>query len=236
MFGRATFVKTLKAAAGMFLMLLLFPIFLIFLFKWIAPPMSSFMVQKKVELLFSDAADTTIYHRWADYEKISENMKIAVVAAEDQKFPDHFGFDFESIRKALKYNERHERVRGASTITQQVAKNLFLWPGRSFPRKGLEAYLTMLIELIWSKQRILEVYLNIAEMGDRIYGVEAAANIYFNRSASQLNRDQAALLSAVLPNPARYSVRKPSPYVRHRKSWILHQISRLGGIQYIGNL
>lgn len=157
-------------------------------------------------------------------ERISENLQLAVVCAEDQNFPTHTGFDFEAIEKALEHNKKGKRMRGASTISQQCAKNLFLWPQRSWLRKGLEAYFTVLIELIWSKERILEVYLNIIELGDGIYGAEAASQEFFKIPAEKLNRPQAALLAAVLPNPLEYSVARPSAYVRSRQGWILVQM------------
>ena len=154
----------------------------------------------------------------------------AVIAAEDQKFPEHWGFDVSAIEKALAHNERHEtRIRGASTLSQQTAKNLFLWDGRSWLRKGLEAGLTVGIETVWSKKRILTVYLNIAEFGDGIFGVEAAAQRYFHKPASQLTPGEAALLAAVLPNPIRYRADAPSGYVRSRQAWILRQMRQLGG-------
>lgn len=163
-------------------------------------------------------------------------MRIAVVASEDQKFPAHWGFDFAQIGDALDDREHGRRIRGASTISQQVAKNLFLWPGQSWVRKGIEAYLTVLIEALWPKRRILEVYLNIAEFGHGIYGVEAASRTYFRKSAAQLNTYDAALLAAVLPNPARLKAAAPSFYVRSRQSAIVSQMQRLGGPSYLKNL
>ena len=160
---------------------------------------------------------------------------LAVIAAEDQNFPFHFGFDFDQIEKAIE-QRTWRRLRGASTITQQVAKNLFLWEGRSFIRKGLEAYFTVLIELLWSKERILEVYLNIIEMGDMIFGVGAASQIYFKKLPSKLTRSQAALLTATIPNPRRFSAKRPSGYILRRQSWILGQMSSLGGVEYLNNL
>lgn len=161
-------------------------------------------------------------------------MRLAVVAAEDQKFPQHYGFDIDSIQDALRdYYLQGDNLRGASTISQQVAKNLFLWPAQSWLRKGLEAWFTVLIELIWPKQRILEVYLNIAEFGPGIYGVEAASLTYFNQTAAMLAPEQAALLAAVLPNPKAYHVEQPSRYVLDRRNWILRQMRQLGGPAYL---
>jgi monofunctional biosynthetic peptidoglycan transglycosylase len=168
-------------------------------------------------------------HEWRDWDRISRHAAVAVMAAEDQAFLRHTGFDFKQIDRALADRERGRRVRGASTITQQVAKNLYLWPGQSWLRKGLEAGITVLIEACWSKQRILEVYLNIAEFGRGTWGVEAASQRYFHRSAAELSRSQAALLAAVLPSPRRMRVDAPSAYVRRRQEWILGQMSALGG-------
>jgi monofunctional biosynthetic peptidoglycan transglycosylase len=158
------------------------------------------------------------------------------VAAEDQRFPQHRGFDFKQIDKALADRERGRRVRGASTISQQVAKNLFLWPGQSWVRKGIEAGLTVLIELAWPKPRILEVYLNVAEFGRGTWGVQAASRRYFRKDASRLTRSEAALLAAVLPAPRKYRVDAPSKYVRHRQAWIERQMRSLGGNGYLANL
>ena len=193
------------------------------------------MIQRQISGLFSGEFELIKYH-WVSYDDISKYMPIAIVAAEDQNFPNHFGFDFKQIEKALKENKRGKRVRGASTITQQVAKNLFLWEGKSFVRKGIEAYFTLLIELLWDKQRILEVHMNIAEMGDKIFGVGIASVAYFKKPASKLTIAQAALLAAVLPNPKKYSAVKPSGYVRGRQNWIIRQINSLGGVDYLKDL
>ena len=190
------------------------------------------MVQRQISGLFDGEFDFIKYH-WVDYDDISRYMPIAIVAAEDQNFPKHFGFDFKQIEKALKENKRGRRVRGASTITQQVAKNLFLWEGKSFVRKGIEAYFTLLIELLWDKQRILEVHMNIAEMGDKIFGVGTASVAYFKKPAIKLTISQAALLAAILPNPKKYSSIKPSGYIRGRQNWIVRQINSLGGPDYL---
>jgi monofunctional biosynthetic peptidoglycan transglycosylase len=194
------------------------------------------MVQRKIEAMVSFHNRQIITYEWFRYNNISKQMALAVIAAEDQNFPNHFGFDFEQIEKAIEQHERGHRLRGASTITQQVAKNLFLWEGRSFVRKGLEAYFTVLIELLWSKERILEVYLNITEMGDMIFGVGAASQIYFKKQPGKLNSNQAALLAAVIPNPIRYSVRNPSEYILQRQNWILVQMASLGGTDYLKDL
>jgi len=166
-------------------------------------------------------------YEWLDLDEISSSVPIAVIAAEDQKFPVHSGFDLGSIRAAIDDRRDGDRLRGASTISQQVAKNLFLWPGRSFLRKGIEAYFTLLIELTWPKQRILEVYVNVAEFGPGIYGATAASRRFFRKPASSLTDAEAALLAAVLPNPKGLHADEPSDYVRERQRWILGQMRRL---------
>jgi monofunctional glycosyltransferase len=231
------FIKKLpKIILKIFLWFIFISIFLVVLLKWINPFTSSIMIQRKIEAIVTFKDRQMIAYEWFSYDDISKQMVIAVIAAEDQNFPFHYGFDFEQIEKALKQHERGRRLRGASTITQQVAKNLFLWEGRSFIRKGFEAYFTALIELLWSKERILEVYLNIIETGDMIFGVGAASQIYFKKLPGKLTRTQAALLAATIPNPKRFSAKNPSGYVFRRQSWILGQMSSLGGIEYLKNL
>jgi monofunctional biosynthetic peptidoglycan transglycosylase len=203
--------------------------------RWINPVTSSIIIQRQISAVFHGEFELVNYH-WVGYNNISKYMPIAIVAAEDQNFPNHFGFDFKQIEKALKENKRGKRVRGASTISQQVAKNLFLWEGKSFFRKGIEAYFTLLIELLWDKQRILEVHMNIAEMGDKIFGVGTASFAYFKKPASKLTIAQAALLAAILPSPNKYSAVKPSGYVRGRQNWIIRQINSLGGPDYLKDL
>ncbi len=173
----------------------------VLLMRWVEPWTSAFMIGARKDALFAGEFRRSNDYRWVDLEQVSPHAALAVIAAEDQKFPFHAGFDFKSIREAIRHNARSERVRGASTISQQVAKNLFLWRSRSYLRKGLEAWFTVLIETLWPKERILEVYLNIAEFGRGVYGVEAAAQHYWNRPAARLTRAQAATLAAVLPNP-----------------------------------
>ncbi len=196
--------------------------------RWINPPTSAFMLSRRAEGMFNPSHRVTIQYDWQPIERISRNAQLAVIAAEDQKFLEHEGFDFESIEKALEARHRRGRVRGASTISQQVAKNLFLWSGKNWVRKGMEAGYTVLIETMWPKRRILEVYLNIAEFGDGIYGVGAASPEYFNKPAARLTRHEAALLAAVLPNPKRMHVARPSRYVEKRAWWIERQMMRLG--------
>lgn len=164
-----------------------------------------------------------IQKTWVPIEEISPNIQRAVLKAEDYRFYDHNGFDFEAIEKALKYNKTHKRKKGASTITQQTAKNVFLWPNRDWVRKGLEAYFTVLMEFVWSKERIMEVYLNVIEFGPGVYGVEAAAQKYFGRSAKNLSPSQAAMMAAVLPNPSRFRIENPSSYVLSRQRRILYR-------------
>jgi len=214
---------------------LLLSLLVVSLFKWVDPPITSFMVWDKLEAL-RKKEKTALRREWADLKNISPSMQIAVIAAEDQNFSDHHGFDFEAIEKAIQHNQRSRRIRGASTISQQVAKNLFLWSGRSFMRKGLEAYFTTVIELLWSKKRILEVYLNTVELGKHTFGVEAASKLYFNTSAKRLTPEQAALLAAILPNPHHFSVRSPSPYIMRRKYWVLRQMELLGGSECLKGL
>jgi monofunctional biosynthetic peptidoglycan transglycosylase len=210
------------------LALLLLPVLLIAGMRWINPPTTAFMIETKIALYLQDAPKKRLRQRWVDYEDISQAMRLAAVAAEDQNFPNHGGFDWKAISRARSLNQRSRNLRGASTISQQVAKNLFLWQGRSWLRKGIEAYLTLLIETFWPKQRILEVYLNIAQFDQRIFGVDAAAKTICGTTASRLNSSQAALLAAVLPSPVRYHAAAPSPFVRSRQYGILGQMARLG--------
>jgi monofunctional glycosyltransferase len=205
--------------------------------RYVNPWTSAFMVDAQRHSWFDDdPRPWQLQYEWRDYPQISKNMALSVVAAEDQLFPQHKGFDFKQIRKALNEAERGRRARGASTITQQVAKNLFLWNGRSWFRKGLEAWFTLWIEWLWPKQRILEVYLNIAEFGRGIYGAEAAAQHFFRKPALRLNRAESARLAAVLPNPALFSAARPSRYVQRRQRQIEAQMTALGGTQYIATL
>jgi len=192
------------------------------------------MLQRQLHAWFAGERDFRLRQRWVPLAQVSRELPIALVAAEDQKFPQHHGFDVQAIRDAIEDAEDGERLRGASTISQQTAKNLFLWNGRSFVRKGLEAYFTVLIELCWSKQRILEVYLNVAEFGDGIYGAAAASDAFFRKTPGALTAREAALLAAVLPNPRRLRVDRPSAYVQRRAAWIERQTRRLGGPAYLG--
>lgn len=206
---------------------------LVLLFRFIDPPTSAMMIERRIEAAIARDASFTLRQQWVDAKGIAPALAIAVVAAEDQKFPLHHGFDFESIEAALERNAKGGRVHGASTISQQVAKNLFLWSGRSWVRKGLEAWFTVLIEATWPKRRILEAYLNVAEFGDGIYGAEAASRAFFGKPAAALGEHEAALLAAVLPNPRALHAARPSPYVRERAAWIARQSRQLGGPAYL---
>jgi monofunctional biosynthetic peptidoglycan transglycosylase len=210
-----TFVKRL------FLILFILQLFYIFLLKWVDPPVT-------LTQLGSWISGNGLRRDYVDMEKISPNARLAMICAEDQLFPDHSGFDWRSIQKAMEYNQKKpNRIKGASTISQQVAKNVFLWQGRSWFRKGLEAYFTFMIELIWGKKRILEVYLNVTEMGPGIFGIEKAAQVYFNRPASKLTRQQAAMIASCMPNPRKYTVKPLSKYVANRYPWVMQQMNIL---------
>lgn len=219
------FSRLLRAALRLLAAWLLLTASLVATLRWIDPPTTAFMLREQA----GAGEGFRLRHEWIEEQRISNQMKIAVIAAEDQRFAAHHGFDLESIADALEDRERGRRLRGASTISQQVAKNLFLWPGQSWLRKGLEAYFTVLIETLWPKRRILEVYLNIAEFGRGVFGVGAAAQTFYGKSAARLTAYEAALLAAVLPSPKRMRVNAPSPYVRSRQQWILAQMRRLGG-------
>lgn len=176
----------------------------------------------------SEGESMRLKHKWVSLENISPKLQLAVVCSEDQNYLNHFGFDFEAIEKAMKSNEEGKKIRGGSTISQQTAKNVFLWPGRSYVRKAFEVYFTLLIELFWSKERIMEVYLNSIEMGRGIYGAEAAAQFWFKKEAKNLSKDQSAAIAAILPNPLRFVANPPGPYVSKRKEWIKKQMSYWG--------
>jgi monofunctional glycosyltransferase len=200
------------------------------LYRFVPVPITPLMVIRLWEQAWDEKKDIRLTKDWVSMSKISRHMPQAVVAAEDQKFLDHWGFDMEAMEKAWEGNKRGKRIKGASTITQQTAKNVFLWPSRNFVRKGLEAYFTLLMELLWSKERIMEVYLNVIEMGDGIYGIEAAAQTYFKKPAAKLNRSEAAVIAAVLPNPRRWNPSRPTGYIRGRQSWIMRQMNNLAPV------
>ena len=204
--------------------------------RWWPPVTSAFMLEARLAALESDDSSFHLRHTWVERERIAPSMQLAVIASEDQKFPFHHGFDFDSIQDAMREQEQGARSRGASTISQQTAKNLFLWGGRSYVRKGLEAWFTALLELCWTKTRILTVYLNSAQFGPDVFGVEAAAQTYFHKHAAALTRSEAAQLAAVLPNPVRLHADRPSAYVAARREWILGQMHDLGEVTYLRNL
>lgn len=227
----ASFTSRLKRLAFMLCKLMcvlgLSSMMLVVSLRFIDPPLWTWRIERA---LFPPAEIAVVRHQWVDISKISKELQLAVIAAEDQKFAEHRGFDLAAISAALKYNQRGNKVRGASTLSQQTAKNLFMWSSRSFIRKGIEAWFTMLMELFWDKSRILEVYLNIVEFGPGIYGAEAAAKHYFGRPAAQLTRVEASLLAAALPNPWRYKVSPASAYVERRAQWIRKQMRQLGDV------
>lgn len=214
--------------AGVGVGLILLSIAMVLPWRWFALPTTTFMLREHL------LNDNRIHYRWVSWDRMSPHLAIAVVAAEDQKFPVHHGFDFESIAQAL--DDQKGRRRGASTISQQVAKNLFLWPGRSYVRKGLEAYFTILIETLWPKRRILEVYLNVAEFGPGTFGVGAASRRYFAKSPERLSLWDASLLAAVLPSPKKMSAAQPSTYVQGRASEIRTWVRQLGGTHYLADI
>ncbi len=203
--------------------------------RWVPPPGTALMLERKVES-WLDGTPVELRRDWRPWNELPDDLKIAVIAAEDQKFAEHWGFDVGAIRAAMVHNERGGTLRGASTLSQQVAKNLFLWSDRSWLRKGLEAWFTLLIETLWSKQRILEVYLNSVEWGDGVFGAEAAARHHFGIGAPYLSTQQACLLAAVLPNPREWSPSRPGAYVARRAGWIRRQTVQLGGSHYLDQL
>ena len=224
-FFRLVYRKSRKVV----LILLIAQFVYILALRWIDPPIT--ITQLSIWI-----SGNGLKRDYINFEDMSPNIRLAVMASEDQLFPDHNGFDIKSIKKALAKNKKSKRVRGASTISQQVAKNVFLWQGRSWFRKGMEVYFTIMIELLWSKQRILEVYLNVSEMGKGIFGIEAAAQTYFKKSAKKLTRTEAAMIAACLPNPKKYQVKPPSNYVNRRYPWILSQMNNLEGDEDIERL
>jgi monofunctional glycosyltransferase len=216
-------MKIFRIIKRVFLFLFFFQFIYIIILRWVDPPIT-------LTQLGSVLSGYGLKRDYVNYDEISPNAKLAVISSEDQIFTDHNGFDFKSIKKAMAYNEKKPgRLRGGSTISQQVAKNVFLWQGRSWVRKGLEVYFTFMIELVWSKKRILEMYLNVAEMGKGIFGIEAASQAYFKKPAKKLTRQEAAMVAACLPNPKKYSVKPPSRYVSVRSGWVMRQMNHLDG-------
>jgi monofunctional glycosyltransferase len=217
----------LKLAAAFILLSIL----MVVIFRFVPVPITPLMVIRSFQQWQSDEP-VKLRKNWVSIKKISPHLQLAVVCSEDQNFLNHNGFDFKAIEKAMEHNEKSKRKRGASTISQQCAKNLFLWPQRSWVRKGLETYFTVLIELIWPKKRIMEVYLNIIEFGNGVYGAEAASQDFYKRSAAKISREQAALLATVLPNPRKYNAAKPGPYVQKRQQWVLRQMRQVEKLEY----
>jgi monofunctional biosynthetic peptidoglycan transglycosylase len=205
------------------------------IFKFVPIPITITMIDQKVDALLGEGS-SELYYDWVPYDEMSKEIPIALVAAEDQKFPDHFGFDIGAIKKAFENNQKGKKLRGGSTISQQTAKNVFCWQSRGYVRKGLETYFTFLIEVIWGKKRILEVYANVAEMGKLTFGVEAASQKFYRKPAAKLSRKEAARLAAVLPSPKKWSAAKPGPYVSRRTSAIARGIRQLGGSAYLDGL
>ena len=206
--------------------------FFVLLFRFVPVYVTPLMVIRAAGQMFEDYKPPQ-RHNWVPIESISDNLALAVICSEDQNFLHHFGFDVKAIERSIEAARKGTgRLRGASTISQQTAKNVFLWPDRSWVRKGLEVYFTILIEIVWSKERILEVYLNSIEMGDGIYGAEAASRFYFQKSARNLSKSQAAAIAAVLPNPREYRANPPSPYIKSRIGWIVGQMNRFGALKF----
>jgi monofunctional biosynthetic peptidoglycan transglycosylase len=212
--------RTWRIVKRLFIILFILQLFYILLLKWVNPPVT-------LTQLGSLFTGNGLKRDYVDYKEMSPYAKLAVISSEDQLFPDHNGFDFKSIEKAMKHNQKSKSLHGASTLSQQVAKNVFLWQGRSWLRKGLEVYFTFMIELIWGKKRILEMYLNTVEMGKGIFGIEAASRNYYKKSAKHLTRSEAACIAAILPNPTLYSAKFPSRYISARCGWIMHQMLNL---------
>jgi len=202
----------------------------VLIYRWANPNITMLMVKRHYEFLF-DGKSSRIQKDWVSIENISPNMTLAAVAAEDSKFLSHWGFDFELIKEAMKHNQRSSRIKGASTISQQTAKNIFLWPRRSWIRKGFEAYFTVLMEGMWSKKRIMEVYLNIVEFGKGVYGVEKAAQKFYKKPASRLNRLETSMLTTVLPSPAKRNPSNPSRYMYSYQQRVLWSMSTIGSIE-----
>lgn len=223
--------KLFKIIFEIILWLFVFSIAAVILFKWVPVPFTPLMVIRYFEKIDSKA-EKVWKHDWVPIEDISSNLQLAVICSEDQNFLKHNGFDFEAIEKAMINNEKGRRIRGASTISQQTAKNVFLWPKRSWFRKGLEVYFTFLIESFWSKERIMEVYLNSIEMGNGVYGAEESSKYWFKKPAIKLNRNEAAAIAAILPSPLRYRANPPSNYIEGRKNWIVRQMGFYGKLDY----
>lgn len=216
---------TWKAAMWFFIVSIVSVIF----FRWVPVPVTPLMLIRCVEQKM-DGKEMKLNKDWVSLDEISPDLQLAVVCSEDQNFIKHNGFDFDAIEKAMDYNETHKKTRGASTISQQTAKNVFLWSGRSYVRKGFEVYFTFLIETFWSKERIMEVYLNVIEMGDGIYGAQAASKTFFKKDAKYMSKSECATIAAVLPNPRKFNAGKPSGYTQKRRGWVMNQMSLWGSV------
>lgn len=203
----------------------------VIIFKWVPVPFTPLMITRAIEQKM-DGKEMTCSHDWEPIENISTNLQKAVIASEDGNFLKHSGFDFTAMQKAFKNNNRGRKLKGGSTISQQTAKNVFLWQGRSYVRKGLEAYFTVLIELIWGKERIMEVYLNSIEMGEGVYGAEAAAKYWYKTDAKSLTKRQAAGIAAILPNPRKFKASNSSSYIEKRKGKIVKVMRHIGKLEY----
>lgn len=223
--------KLFKFLLKLLLYALVIPVIIVVIFKWVPVPATPLMAIRYFEQKQTDQK-TVWKHDWVPLEDISKNLQLAVICSEDQNFLKHRGFDIQAIEKAIEDNQKGKRIRGGSTISQQTAKNVFLWPQRSWLRKGMEAYVTILIELIWSKERIMEVYLNSIEMGNGVYGAEAAAQYWFKKPASKLSKSEAAAIAAILPRPLKYKANPPTAYIASRKLWIMKQMMFFGPLKY----
>ncbi|TDG36749.1 monofunctional biosynthetic peptidoglycan transglycosylase [Pedobacter changchengzhani] len=230
--SRHPFLKKITNIASKVLVyFLLVSIVWVIALRFINPPITLLMVLRNIERKSAGKSFKT-EKKWVNFDEISDNMKRAAVSAEDQLFLKHVGFDVNAIEKAIASNAKGKKIKGGSTISQQTAKNVFLWPGRSYIRKGFEAYFTLLIEIFWSKERILEVYLNVIEMGDGIYGAEAASKAYYGKSCNTLTKSEAALIVACFPNPLRWTPARPTAYIRHRQNLIMRNMRRLGPLDF----
>lgn len=232
---KKTLVKIWKIFLKSIIVFFITSILSAIIFRFVPIPITILMLQRCIEQKM-DGKEMKLKKDWVSIDKISNHLQLAVVCSEDQNFLNHNGFDLKAIEKAVAHNEKHKRKRGASTISQQTAKNVFLWPGRSWLRKGLEVYFTFLIEVCWSKERIMEVYLNVIEMGNGIYGAEAASKFFFKKPAARISKSEAALIAAVLPNPIKFNAGRPTAYLRTRQAWIIQQMGFWGGeLKYDNN-
>ena len=226
------FLHIVKFAASFALIYTTISVFVVIFFRFIDPPVTAF-INSKSDPLYGLISTSDVKQKSVSIKNVSKYAALAAIASEDQLFFEHYGFDFNQIEKAMKENERRKRIRGASTISMQVAKNLFLWSGKNIIRKGFEAYYTLLLETLWGKERIIEVYLNVAEMGKGIYGIETASRTYYNKPAIKLNPTEAATIIAILPNPAKRDPRRPTSYLINRRDNILHQMNLIGGVEIL---